>query len=216
MQESTSREKVLKKIRAALLSKSPNPDPRLDFDKSVFRMNEDVPELSFARNFRDAGGQFVFCNDVFEFAENLLTLAQLKRWKGLVSTEAPLAGFLEQCEFPITRDSGVLNPSYAAVTLCEALIVRTGSILVSSSQASGRVLPAFSTFHVVVAFTDQIVDDMKDGFAVLKQRYGDKQPSSVTFITGPSRTADIGNELVYGAQGPSELFLFLIDKRAGW
>jgi L-lactate dehydrogenase complex protein LldG len=216
MQESTSREKILKKIRAALISKSANPDPRLDFDKPIFRMNDDVPELIFARNFRDAGGQFVFCADMYEFAESLLTLAQLKRWKMLVAPEPRLAGFLEQCEFPVDHDAKAVAPGTAAVTLCEALVARTGSVLVSSGQAAGRTLPVYAPAHVVVAFSDQILDDLRDGLLLMKSRYGDKQPSSLTFITGPSRTADIGNELVHGAQGPSELFLFLIDNRAGW
>jgi L-lactate dehydrogenase complex protein LldG len=216
MQESTSREKVLKKIRAALISKSANPYPQLDFEKQVFRMNDDVPELIFARNFRDAGGQFVFCSDTLEFAENLLTLAQLKRWKGVTCPEVPVANFLEQCEFPVERNGATVNTSMAAVTLCEALIARTGSVLVSSGQASGRLVPSFTPAHIVIAFTSQIVDDLRDGLQLLKSKYADKQPSSFTFITGPSRTADIGNELVTGAQGPSELYVFLIDKPATW
>ena len=216
MQESTSREKVLKKIRAALISKSANPDPRLDFDKSIFRMNDDVPELIFASNFRNSGGQFVFCTDIYELAESLLTLAQLKRWQGLVVPEATLADFLEQCEFPVNRDHTAVGPGKPAVTLCESLIARTGSILVSSGQTAGRALPVAGPAHIVVAFTEQIVDDMKDALALMRTRYGDKQPSSMTFITGPSRTADIGNELVFGALGPSELYVFLIDKPVGW
>jgi len=216
MQESTSREKVLKKIRAALISKSANPYPHLDFDKQIFRMNDDVPELIFARNFRDAGGNFVFCSDLLEFAENLLTLAQLKSWQGIVCVENSLAGFLEQCEFPVNRNSDLISTSQAAITLCDSLVARTGSILVSSGQSSGRLLPSFVPVHVVVAFTNQLVDDIQDGLQLLKKKYGDKQPSSFTFITGPSRTADIGNELVTGAQGPGELYVFLIDKPANW
>ncbi|HEX5003012.1 MAG TPA: LUD domain-containing protein [Bacteroidia bacterium] len=216
MQESTSREKILKKIRAALISKSANPYPHLDFDKQIFRMNDDVPELIFARNFRDAGGNFVFCSDILEFAENLLTLAQLKSLQGIVCVENSIAGFLEQCEFPVHRDTSLVSSSQAAVTLCESLVARTGSILVSSGQASGRLLPSFVPVHIVVAFTNQLVDDIQDGLQLLKKKYGDKQPSSFTFITGPSRTADIGNELVKGAQGPGELYLFLIDKSPNW
>jgi len=47
MQESTTREKMLKKIRNALISKTANPYHNLDFDSPVFRMNDDVPELIF-------------------------------------------------------------------------------------------------------------------------------------------------------------------------
>ncbi|MBL0070871.1 MAG: LUD domain-containing protein [Bacteroidetes bacterium] len=71
----------------------------------------------------------------------------------------------------------------------------------------------FTPVHVVVAFPDQLVDDLKDAFNFIKSKYKDQQPSATTFITGPSRTADIGNELVTGAQGPAEVYLFLVDKR---
>jgi hypothetical protein len=36
-------------------------------------------------------------------------------------------------------------------------------------------------------------------------------PSMLSFITGPSRTADIENTLVIGAHGPTEVFVFIVD-----
>lgn len=212
MQESTTREKVLKKIRSALISKTANPYPNLDFDSPVFRMNDDVPELIFAQAFREAGGQFVFCTSMLEFAEALLNLAQSKKWTRLLCLENELSHFLEQCEFPLNYDPATVTNTHASVTLCECLVARTGSILVSSAQTSGRGIPLFTPAHVVVAFPDQMVDDLKDAFNFMKTKYKDHQPSSSTFITGPSRTADIGNELVTGAQGPSEVYLFLVDQ----
>ncbi len=213
MQESTTREKVLKKIRAALISRTPNPYPNLDFDSPVFNMTDDVPELVFAQAFRQAGGQFVFCTDQIEFAEALLNLAQTNKWPNLLCTEPSLQRFLEQCEFPVVTEPKEVVQSSAAVTFCECLVARTGSIIVSSAQSAGRVIPMYTPVHVVVAFPDQIIDDVKDGFQFLKNKYGNTLPSSTTFITGPSRTADIGNELVIGAQGPKEIYLFLVDQR---
>ena len=212
MQESTTREKVLKKIRNALISKTANPYPNLDFDSPIYRMNDDVPELIFARAFREAGGEFVFCNDMLEFAENLLNLAQSNKWKGLLCVEKLLGNFLDQCEFPITRDPAAITTGMVAVTGCECLVARTGSIMVSSAQSSGRGIPIYTPVHVVVAFPNQLVDDLKDAFNFFKLKYKDSPPSSTTFITGPSRTADIENEMVTGAQGPSQVFLFLVDK----
>jgi L-lactate dehydrogenase complex protein LldG len=213
MQESTTREKVLKKIRAALISKTPNPYPNLDFDSPVFSMTDDAPELVFAQAFRQTGGQFVFCASQLEFAEALLNLAQSNRWPELLCVEPVLHRFLDQCEFPLSNDPGHVTRTPVAVTFCECLVARTGSIMVSSSQASGRSIPLFTPVHVVVAFPDQLVDDIRDAFQFLKNKYGNNLPSSATFITGPSRTADIGNELVVGAQGPAELYLFLVDQR---
>ena len=58
MEESTTREKVLKKIRASLLSKTTNPYPKLDFDSSVFQLTDEDPVLVFSEKLTLAGGKF--------------------------------------------------------------------------------------------------------------------------------------------------------------
>ena len=45
----------------------------------------------------------------------------------------------------------------------------------------------------------------------LKDKYGDKMPSLITFATGPSRTADIEKTLVVGVHGPKEVYCFLVE-----
>jgi L-lactate dehydrogenase complex protein LldG len=65
--------------------------------------------------------------------------------------------------------------------------------------------------HIVLAYTSQLVLDLKDGFKLLKKKYGNNIPSLISTITGPSRTADIEKTLVLGAHGPKELFVFLLD-----
>ncbi len=97
------------------------------------------------------------------------------------------------------------------ITLCEFLVARTGSIIVSSRQKAGRRLPVYSNIHITVAYTSQLVYNLKDAFRELKKKYEPNFPSQVTTITGPSQTADIEKTLVQGAHGPKEIFLFLID-----
>src|SRR5690606_2989401 len=99
----------------------------------------------------------------------------------------------------------------AGITGCEALIARSGSILLSNGNASGRRLGIFPPLHIVMAKTDQIVPDLKEAFAFLRQKYGGTLPSMVSTITGPSRTADIEKTLVQGAHGPKELFVLVSD-----
>ncbi len=59
----------------------------------------------------------------------------------------------------------------AAITDCELLVARTGSIVMSAAQPSGRALPVFAPVHLVVAFTHQLVFDVKDGIQRLKEKY---------------------------------------------
>jgi L-lactate dehydrogenase complex protein LldG len=55
--------------------------------------------------------------------------------------------------------------------------------------------------------------DIKHGLALIRDRYGNKLPSLVSAITGPSRTADIEKKLVLGAHGPKDLYVFLLEDR---
>ena len=69
----------------------------------------------------------------------------------------------------------------------------------------------YPEIHVVIAYADQLVDDLKDAFVAVQAKYSGKIPSMLSVITGPSRTADIEKTLVVGVHGPKEVFLFLIE-----
>jgi L-lactate dehydrogenase complex protein LldG len=95
------------------------------------------------------------------------------------------------------------------ITACECLVARTGSVVVSAHGASGRRMNVFPPIHVVVATASQLVNYLDDAISLVKKKYGENYPSTISFITGPSRTADIEKTLVLGAHGPKELFVFI-------
>ena len=100
----------------------------------------------------------------------------------------------------------------ATITACEALISRTGSILVSSKSASGRRMNVIPNSHFVIAYKSQILVDIMEGISFIQEKYAKNQPSMISLISGPSRTADIEKTLVMGAHGPKEILLFLVNK----
>jgi len=75
----TSKEKLLKKIRKALLEKRDNPYPNLE-DLPHYPKTGELPEVLFAEQFAAISGQFVFCEDELQFIENLLELAEEHKW----------------------------------------------------------------------------------------------------------------------------------------
>ena len=97
----------------------------------------------------------------------------------------------------------------AAITRCEQLVARTGSVVVSSAHESGRRLNAFPSLHIIWAKSGQLVPFMEDAIDAIMNRYGNNIPSLITSITGPSRTADIEKTLVLGAHGPRELIVLI-------
>ncbi len=211
MDESTNKEKVLKKIRASLLSKTDNPYPKLSFDTPVFNLTDEDPLLVFADNAELAGAKFFLIDSELEFMEAVVNLGMQYKWKNIVCVEDGLSNLLTECELPhhaTTDEIGVMD---VAVSTCECLIARTGSILITSKEQT-RSVPAFAPVHIVLGKASQLALDLKDALTWLRHKYP-KLPSSVTVVTGPSRTADIDAELVIGAHGPEQLYLFVIDDR---
>ncbi len=210
MKETTSKEKMLKKIRKALLEKRDNPYPNLE-DTPLYEEYNDHLDVLFAGQLSAVSGNFVFCEDEIQLIENLLDLAEKNNWRRIYAWETGLQSLLSKYEFPFySTDTEFLNAD-VGITFCEALVARNGSVLVSNGTAAGRRLSIYPHIHIVIAYTSQLVLDLKDGFKLLKEKYPENMPSMVSNITGPSRTADIEKTLVLGAHGPKELYVFLLE-----
>ncbi len=211
MEESTSREKVLKKVRNALIYKTDNPFPQVDFESPVYRPMDESPDVNFAQEFTKVGGQFVYCEDEEDLVNNLAALTAENDWQDVHCTDPQLQYLLTQADVPFQSDNESFHGLKVGVTACEFLISRLGSIMISSKQDSGRRLNVYPGVHVVIAYTWQIVPDLKDALTGIRERYSNRLPSLVSVITGPSRTADIEKTLVMGAHGPKELYVFLTE-----
>jgi L-lactate dehydrogenase complex protein LldG len=211
MQENrSSKEVMLKKIRKALLEKRDNPYPNLE-DTPLYPKSDEMPEIMFAEELTAVSGNFIYCENGMDFIENILQLAEKFNWRKIYCWEPELQRLLSEYEFPFYQTDKDFELAEVGITLCEALIARNGSIMVSNENAAGRRLSIFPHHHIVIARTGQLVLDLKDAFKLIKNKYGDQLPSMISTITGPSRTADIEKTLVLGAHGPKELFVFLID-----
>lgn len=214
MDETTSREKVLKSVRNALMSKLDNPYQDVDFESSVFQPISDSPEFSFAQELLNVSGKFVYCSDDAEFAAILRSLMNENGWDSIYCINETLKKILVQGEVTVKDDKESFEDMQLGITGCEYLIARLGSVMVSSAQSSGRRLNIFPEIHLIYAHTSQLVPDLKDALKGIKEKYGKDLPSMISLITGPSRTADIEKTLVMGAHGPKELYVFMVDDQA--
>jgi L-lactate dehydrogenase complex protein LldG len=210
MRESTTKEKILKRIRKGLIHKTANPFPGLEGDERLFPEPNDSMEILFAQNFIDAGGHFIFCENELEFVDSCISLASENKWKSILCIEPDLQNLFDDCEFPYLKSAGQNHNHQASVTSCEFLLARTGTVMISSAH-SGRRTAAFSPVHIIIAYTSQLVFDMKDAFIGMKERYPERMPSMLSMITGPSATADIENKIINGAHGPLEIYVFMIN-----
>lgn len=211
MEDSTTKEKILKEVRNALISKLENPFKDVDFNKPILREMKELPEVEFALNLNNVGGIFVYCENEKMFTEHLQTLIKHKKWESVYTQDDKLFNLLSQTNVPVDTNPENFNNQVAGLTRCEFLVARFGSIVVSSGLSSGRRMFVYPEAHIVYATASQVVKEMKAALDGLKNKYMNNFPSQVTMITGPSRTADIEKTLVMGAHGPKELYVFMVD-----
>ncbi|MDO6434124.1 LUD domain-containing protein [Flavitalea sp. BT771] len=211
MKVSSAKENILKKIRQALSQSTPIPFPQSEGHHSVFTPATQDPEIEFAEQFTKLQGKFIFCVDHRELADQLKALVVHSDLTKLYCREDQLKALLKEHAFDAFSPVE-LKDCDAAVTTCELLIARTGSIVMSAGQVSGRTVSVYAPIHICIAYTDQLVYDIRDGLVALKEKYQGQLPSLITFATGPSRTADIEKTLVVGVHGPKEVYLFLVDR----
>jgi L-lactate dehydrogenase complex protein LldG len=210
MSISTSKENILKKIRKALSHPTPLPFPGSEGNTSVFHPSEQELEIEFAEQFSKLQGRFVFCINQQELAFQLSSLVKKQDWNKVFCLEdkliEPFAGSISD---RIVKTG--LADCNVSITGCECLVARTGSIVLSAAQPGGRTTSVYAPVHICIAFTKQLVYDLKDGLQLVKDKYGNTLPSLISFATGPSRTADIEKTLVVGVHGPKEVYLFLVE-----
>jgi L-lactate dehydrogenase complex protein LldG len=211
MNVSPSKESILKKIRKALSISTPLPFMQSEGNQSVYQPLKQELEMEFAERFTALQGKFIFCLDETEMLAQLRGLCQQMGWTKIFTREQKLEKYLQGI-LPPTTEPVELESCDASITFCETLVARTGSIVLSSGDASGRTTSVYAPVHICVAYTSQLVYDLKDAFQRMKEKYGTHLPSMISFATGPSRTADIEKTLVVGVHGPKEVYVFLLDQ----
>ncbi len=203
-----AKEKILKKIREALSNPVPLPFPHSEGATSVYKENNEDPVVIFAEEFTKLQGKFAFCENEEDLQTQLAKLFNDKSWTNIYCREQALLPMISRINTPYTD----LPSCDVSVTGCEFLVARTGTLVLSAAQESGRTVSVYAPVHVCIAYTDQVLFDIKDALLAVKEKYGDSFPSFITFASGPSRTADIEKTLVTGVHGPKEVYCFLLER----
>ena len=204
----TAKENILKRIREALSNPVPLPFPNSEGNSDVFVNSNEDPLVLFAQEFTKLQGKFSFCEDEEVLQQQLVKLIAERNWEKVYCVENKLNIILDNISVSNYND---LPSCEVSITSCESLVARTGTMVLSAAQERGRTASVYAPIHICIAYTSQVVYDVKDALLELKEKYGDGFPSFVTFASGPSRTADIEKTLVTGVHGPKEVYCFLVE-----
>lgn len=214
-----AREAILGRVRQAL--KTPSPSPHWEREPlaegSVFPLPAADDESALRQRFRD---EFTLIQGEMHEVDSLeQAKAFLADWlhkqeiTSALAPAGPLSSVLDQVPFvrwldgPSPDKSGWENID-VGFTPAESLVAESGTIAVSS-RSGGRAMSVLPPIHFVIASADQLVPDLETSMQRLRAKY-ETLPSNISWISGPSRTADIEKILVLGAHGPRRLVLLLL------
>jgi L-lactate dehydrogenase complex protein LldG len=207
---SAAREEVMRRIRDALGPAPPAPG--------------DIP-----RTYRQAGDPIGFepverfCEVVADYdatvrrvSEGELedALSETCRARGATRLAVPVDLVWHVAGVELVRDDPPLGPRDldaldGVLTGCAAASAETGTIVLDGASLSGRrALTLVPDLHLCVVRADQVVPAVPDAIAAMAPAVRDGRP--VTFVSGPSATADIELNRVQGVHGPRRLDVFVV------
>lgn len=100
-------------------------------------------------------------------------------------------------------DIGVVVVDYAAAY--------TGSIIVTSSPDKGRSVSLLPTVMIAIIPADRLFTRVGQVLAHFNGSIREKMPAGIHFISGPSRSADIENDLTIGVHGPGIIYALIVS-----
>ena len=231
----SAREEMLSRIKGALGSERPSAPLAVsdDDEQSARRINEKCDEkrgdliTQFEKELRAIGGHFYSAADADAACEYVLRLApagtKTVGWDCQIIREIGLADSFKQAGVEFVSDAkekaagDFLQRAIEAdvgVTAVDYALADTATLVVLTGRGRARVASLLPPIHVALVRPAQIISGLSDLFPLLraeKDFSNQSMSSAVTFITGPSRTADIELTLVVGVHGPQHLHVILLN-----
>jgi len=195
-----AREEIFTSILARRVTEAPRPPPLTP------RAIGDLPQaFAAAASLANAEMRFIASED--DVAE---AVADLLRGRNL-----PAVVHVPPCGLHLPWQAGNLTiettppgPEDAAVALAPFGIAETGTLAYPSSPEAPASWHFRAGFEIAVLRADTILASMEDVLSALARSGG--LPSTVNFVTGPSRTGDIEQTLELGAHGPKALAILIV------
>ncbi len=214
LSERTNKEQILAKVREAVMAKDENlfKDVNMQADTWTPFKEEDGADFTFVERFKENGGIFIYFESKESFIEAMKQYVVENQWEPLCSTSMKMEAVFKDSGIELSRDYTTKRKNIVSITDCECLIAHTGSVVVTDACAGSRAAFSNADTLLIYASPSQIVASMKDAIKLLKEKYKNHKPTETVIISGPSKSIEIDNQLVIGAQGIRQIALFLVEE----
>jgi L-lactate dehydrogenase complex protein LldG len=203
----SERKKILSRVRTALVDAPPPPARSIDPPAGDARGRAEMVDV-FASRARDyhATVQLIARSGIGRAVESVCSRHRVRR--AVVPPGLPSGWCLPGERYAVDRGltARELDGYDAVVTACRVGIAQTGTLVLDHAPDQGRrAISLVPDLHVCVIDDSQIVWSVPEAFA----HFG--ATSALTWISGPSATADIEFERVEGVHGPRRLEILVVS-----
>jgi L-lactate dehydrogenase complex protein LldG len=195
----SSRETILGSIRSHLAASPPTDPP--EFVSLPTAKPEKVSLVdSFKQSLEAVNGHCL----VVQTEEEVTRI--LRNFGGRIAiSDAPILNRLVQGT--ITPNASDIFQFDVGISTAQAAIAETGTLVLDSARERHRFVSLVPPVHIAIIDAGSIFQTLGDALAFI--HHDNSINPAVTFITGPSRTADIELTLAIGVHGPQELYVII-------
>jgi L-lactate dehydrogenase complex protein LldG len=108
--------------------------------------------------------------------------------------------------FDVNR--GVCADAKVGISQLDWAIANTGTLVQDAAPVDRRLVSTLPLIHMALIRSDRLVPDLPSALTKIRP----EQTNYISFITGPSRTADIERVLTIGVHGPEKLIIVFFDE----
>jgi L-lactate utilization protein LutC len=187
---SSARESILGSIRSHLAASAPFDEDPVNPVHPVILSKTDVDLTLFKENLESVSAHCIITTDVTDCLKQILTDLKAQR---IAHSDNP----------PDAHDIFGFD---VGVSTAQVGIAETGTLILDSTYERHRLVSLVPPVHIAIINASAIVPTLGDALTLLQK---DEISPAITFITGPSRTADIELTLTIGVHGPQELYVIV-------
>jgi len=169
-------------------------------------------DIKFATKFIDAGGKFIFCENMKQAIENLQMLKEENNWAHVFCWENEIKDAFCDNNFQKGLIGYTIENSDAAVSLCESLAADTGTIVMNPKQASRRRLKCFPKTHIIITDVAHLNALEMDALDKFKQTNKGELPSVIKLGTCNTGHFYDKQRLILNSDGTEDIYVFLVDE----
>jgi L-lactate dehydrogenase complex protein LldG len=103
----------------------------------------------------------------------------------------------------------LFNDTPASLTGTLGAIAATGSLILWPTRAEPRLMSLVPPVHFAILKASEVYDNFYE--VQQKQQWSGGMPTNALLVSGPSKTADIEQVLAYGAHGPKDLIVLILE-----